>query len=82
MKPLSVAKSKCNSISTYNSAMDSSAEDDFMGPTGNSNIEKLLTLKYKPCREFFSERFLANNNIEPDMKVAKISGREYFEGYL
>ena len=82
LKPLAVAKNKSNSISTNDSAMDSGAEDDLEGPTGNSNIEKLLTLKYQPCREIFSDAFLAENKIEPDWKAAKISGQEYYEGYL
>ena len=82
LEPLSVEKSKSNSISTNDSANDSGAEDDMDGPTSNSNIERLLTLKYQPCRDIFSESFLTENKIEPDWIAAKISGQEYYEGYL
>jgi hypothetical protein len=84
MKPMPMTiTGKPVSISTDDdSVMDSADEEDLDCPTGNSNIEKLLTLKYQPCRDLFSPSFLAENKIEPDWKAAKISGREYYEGYL
>jgi hypothetical protein len=56
--------------------------DDEDGNTRNSNIERLLNLKYQFCRDLFSKDFLEANKIEPDWKGAMISGKEYYEGYL
>ena len=47
-----------------------------------SNIDKHLNLTYKFCRDLFSEEFLATNKIEPDWKGAKISGKDYYHGFL
>ena len=57
-------------------------EDDSDHNIGNSSIEKLLTLKYKPSSHYFTPEFLSENEIEPDWKAAKITGQEYFEGFL
>lgn len=61
-------------------AMESEEEGD--QNIGNSSIEKLLTLKYRPSSHFFTPEFLSENEIEPDWKAAKISGQEYIEGFL
>jgi hypothetical protein len=39
-------------------------------------------LKYQPCRDLFSDAFLAANAIGPDWRAAKISGIDYYEKYL
>lgn len=48
----------------------------------NSYIDKLLNLKYLPCKNLFSEAFLSANKISPEWCAAKISGQNYYENFL
>lgn len=83
MNSIDMEKCKSNCVSTSDSALHSVRDfDDEEGTTRNSNIERHLNLKYQFCRDLFSNEFLEANKIEPDWKVAMISGKEYYEGYL